>query len=493
MIKRLTSSSPRAAFAHSLLFGTVGATLFFILSLVLNFGPWQSEIERHSNWVAFQSSTQGAFCSRLNNGSLTEDDVVSVQKRAAELYESRRSYYSPFNYWNQVSDEALRSLMASGPGLSSRERDGGYLGALEGISNLAAARRIFSECEPVPDPGNLLWYATQASWQATLAIFAVVSALVASTYGFLLFWAKQRSLGWRRLSIVVAAVVTLLAAIYGLVIAENDEDIFFLLVLWLPGVFFSTLIATLFSNTVRVWVREGFEGPTASHQGSTSNSYVDQASESVNLRSSGQYANQEEPSPSVHLSIDEKTTYWRRLWARGIDLFVIYVIFNIVGVFIPDDFGTPTAILLGILLQALVLSLLVLAYDTLLVAKFGTTLGKSVFGLKVLSIDHTRPSFLQAYKRAKSALFGGLYLFLFFPALQVYGAWKARKPSWTGLTPWDAAGRSYVQCAAISPVRKWVCYVLSAVLLTTVVVVSKMAKEVTKEQIRDSVIQQHSR
>jgi len=492
MIKRLTSSSPRAAFAYSLLYGTAGATLFFLLSLALNFGPWQSEIERHSNWVAFQSSTKGAFCSRLNNGSLTEDDVVSVQKRAAELYESRRSYYSPFNYWNQVSDEALRSLMASGPGLSSRGRDGGYLDAFERISNLAAARRIFSECEPVPEPGNLLWYATQASWQATLTIFAVVSALVASTYGFLLFWAKQRSLGWRRLSIVVAAVVTLLAGIYGFVNAENDEDIFFLLVLWLPGVFLSTLIATLLSNTIRIWVREGFEGTTAP-QSSTTNHYSDQASESVSLRSSGQYPSQAKPSPSVYLSIDEKTTYWRRLWARGIDLFIIYVIFNIVGVFVPDDFGTPTAILLGVFLQALVLSLLVLAYDTLLVAKFGTTLGKSLFGLKVVSIDHARPSFLQAYNRARSALFGGLYLFLFFPALQVYGAWKARKPSWTGLTPWDAAGRSYVQCAAISQVRKWFCYVLSAVLLTTIVVVSKVAKEVTKEQIRDSVLQSRIR
>lgn len=480
MIERLTSSNPKAAFAYSLLFGTAGAILFFMLALVLEFGPWQREIEWHSNWIAFQSSTQGAFCSRLNNDSLIEDDVVSIQKRASDLYQSRGSYYY---YGSQVSDEALRSLMASGQGLASSERKGGYLDSLKALDNLGAARRIFSECEPVPDPGNLLWYTTQTSWQPTIAVFAAVAALVTSTYGFLLFWAKQRSLGWRRLSIVVAAVVTLLAGLYGFANAENDKDIFFLLVLWLPGVFLSTLIATLLSNTIRIWVREGFEGPRDS-EGSKPNQYVGQATESVSPA---------KPSISVHLSIDEKTTYWRRLWARGIDLFLIYFIFNIVGIFIPEDVSSPYSILVGVLISAVILSLLVLVYDTLFIAQFGTTPGKRLLGLRVLSVDHVKLDLKLSFARAKAELFSGLYLFLFFPYLQIHAAWKARRPSWTGLTSWDAAGRSYVQCYEIGPFRKWFSYILSAVLILSIVVASKIAKEITKDQVHDSVIRQHSK
>jgi hypothetical protein len=105
-----------------------------------------------------------------------------------------------------------------------------------------------------------------------------------------------------------------------------------------------------------------------------------------------------------------------------------------------------------------------------------------------LSVDNTPLSFQQSFARAKADLIGGLYLFLFFPCLQICGAWRARRLGWIGQTKWDAAGGFYVYCKNIGVFREWFAYSISFALLTTIILATKLAQEITREQIREAVI-----
>jgi hypothetical protein len=127
-----------------------------------------------------------------------------------------------------------------------------------------------------------------------------------------------------------------------------------------------------------------------------------------------------------------------------------------------------------------------LTYDTVLIAGMGTTAGKMLLGLRVLSIEHRRLDLQASFSRARSHLAGGLYLLLFFPLLQIFGAVDARRPEWTGFTKWDGASRSYVACREIGSLRKWSAYILSAILILSLAVGQRVAKEYTRDQIRDS-------
>ena len=195
-------------------------------------------------------------------------------------------------------------------------------------------------------------------------------------------------------------------------------------------------------------------------------------------------------SPSV-IPVPKLATFWPRLWARCIDLPLVFLIVSIVREIAPSFKNLipgGAGIFADLFFWMAFFCVAVLVYDTFLLAKFGTTLGKKLFGLQVRSVDLRLPTTDEAFRRARKHLSSGLYFTLYFPFLQllsVFILWKNREAS----TPWDLMSRTFVQQRPISYFRYVIAALIAIILITSTVVAQKVAKERTKEEFRSSIFQ----
>jgi hypothetical protein len=126
---------------------------------------------------------------------------------------------------------------------------------------------------------------------------------------------------------------------------------------------------------------------------------------------------------------------WRRFFARQLDLFMVVMALGLV-----IEIALPSSIFSKLITNnvgsALVCSLAFVPVEAGLLAIFGTTLGKALYGVKIELPDLMPLNFRQSFSRAISVYAGGLCLGI--PLLSLFTMYFAYKDLiGTGSTRWD--------------------------------------------------------
>lgn len=156
-------------------------------------------------------------------------------------------------------------------------------------------------------------------------------------------------------------------------------------------------------------------------------------------------------SSGVVIPPELPTHPWRRFFARKID----YIVFAVVVVFVLAMIGRPleegnrgTDVLFEI-----VIVLAWIPFEALLLAAFGTTLGKLLLGMKVQTTEGRRLSFVQALQRSGVVAVAGAGCGIGLIALiSQWRAWRRLKA--TGSTAWDEDDGYVVRFQTV-PLWRW--------------------------------------
>jgi hypothetical protein len=137
---------------------------------------------------------------------------------------------------------------------------------------------------------------------------------------------------------------------------------------------------------------------------------------------------------------------WQRFWARQFDTALCWGI----ATGIVASLGMSTAIrgrnlLVAVAVGAVLVGVLQLVYEVLLVTVFGTTIGKSVFGLRIETQYGKRVEFARVVGRSAGVWLRGSYGYLLFPVATLY-AWKKSHDELRlkGLSYWDEQSETEV-------------------------------------------------
>lgn len=307
--------------------------------------------------------------------------------------------------------------------------------------------------------------------------------------------AREEHKGWQRVSIVGGAFTGLLAL--GMYVDEwNEVPQRVLLIAVTGGLIGFTTISTL--RRLYLWVHDGFQMdvlPTNEKQehdaenAKTVVSPVDYQIENSPAESKkiAQTNNEELPIPVI-------AGYWQRVGARCIDIPIVFVGAELLTLFLPTAEILPDGIqgnLINLLIWNTWMFIVFIAYESLLIHKFGATLGKKMFGLRVRSVDHRNPTMKESLRRATSFFTNGLGLLLFFPYVQLVTAWYVHR-NWKvrNSTNWDLASRTFVEQKSVSQGRLSIVIPIAAILITSLFIGQMAMKQARKnEALREQVSQ----
>ena len=330
------------------------------------------------------------------------------------------------------------------------------------------------------DPGSLIAYAWGRSNPAPLELLAAFVAVTVVLF-LLTFVIRdfilETHIGWRRLSIVASVV----AAIAVPAVHFDDMRDPLAVVALSIAAFIGTIVIIIYGRKVFFWVYSGFSSEISSGVATRQAPTLPE----VGSRN----AVSESPTSPTLKAATVAATFWHRVWARCIDLSLIWLAFSVVGLFLPSVgayVSGAIGVIADVLLQMILFCIAIVAYDTLWISKVGTTPGKASFGLSVRNVDGRLPTRDEAFNRSRVHLSAGLYYTLFFPYLQILGAifvWRNRNSS----TLWDLAGRTFVQQKPIGGFRYFIAAMIAFVSISSVVVLQKAAKEIVKTEIRQSI------
>lgn len=137
---------------------------------------------------------------------------------------------------------------------------------------------------------------------------------------------------------------------------------------------------------------------------------------------------------------------WQRLWARQFDNAICWWLAS--GAAALLGMATPLrgrSLLIAIVMAPVLVGVLHLAYEVLMLAIFGTTIGKSVFGLRVETKRGQRPEFARVLSRSAGVWLRGSYAYVLFPLPQLY-VWNKSHGDLRvkGVTSWDARSETRV-------------------------------------------------
>lgn len=316
-----------------------------------------------------------------------------------------------------------------------------------------------------------------------LSIAASLGIFLLLQIGRLLY--SEPSEGWRRLTIAISCGASLLAIPATLIFADDRVDInlFIYSILFGVMVFPSCVLMVLGVRRIVKWVRVGFTD--------TDNLPVSLCEVNHSLSTP---TSREQVSPPQSLKrteahpIDYKSlplaSYWTRVWARMIDVSLIYLASCLIFAILPSssEFLAPLpSIFTDLILFQIVLCFGLIWYDTLFLSRYATTPGKYLLGIRVQNLDGEALSRQDAYDRGFSVLRHGLWYLLFFPRLQIVNAliFARRKKGFT----WDFHGHFRVCQRLVHPVRKVFFGVLAVLLVLFFSGQQPMLKTGTHERI----------
>lgn len=109
-------------------------------------------------------------------------------------------------------------------------------------------------------------------------------------------------------------------------------------------------------------------------------------------------------------------------------------------------------LLVAIAIGAMLVGVLHLVYEALMLTVFGTTIGKSVFGLRVETRRGKKAEFSRLFRRSLGAWLWGSYAYVLFPLATLF-AWKKSYDEFrlNGRTYWDKQSKTRV-IGAVLPI-----------------------------------------
>ena len=137
---------------------------------------------------------------------------------------------------------------------------------------------------------------------------------------------------------------------------------------------------------------------------------------------------------------------WPRFWARQFDYAICCGIATgtagLLGMASPVRLPN---LLIAIAIGAMLVGVLHLVYEALMLTVFGTTIGKSVFGLRVQTRGGRKAEFSRSFRRSLGAWLWGSYAYVLFPLATLF-AWKKSYDEFrlNGRTYWDKQSKTRV-------------------------------------------------
>lgn len=316
---------------------------------------------------------------------------------------------------------------------------------------------------------------TQVSHFFEYSVFA--SLLVIIFFISINLWSREANPGWKRLSIVLSALATILSTWYATTefggLDRNIEIPLFTAI--------STYVGVLASRHIFKWVQDGFNSVSDPNVLAKYQSEEPTAPTIPSLKESSIRSEE----PTFEFIEPTRANNWDRAFARCIDLAPALIVGSLLAEILPN----PSLFINGVpgffgdrIFWVLLNCLAIVGYDTLLLSTWGTTIGKSLFGIFIRTPEGAKLTAKKAYERSIQVAVKGLWLMLFFPWIQVaVGYSYIQKKS----TPWDFTGRGWTYQNSIGKTRR----VLSATVGITFILVVLITQKILKESARGDLLQ----
>lgn len=491
-MKSFLLSSLKHQIAVFAIFALAIGALWYLAAVLATLDEWQVANARAKKWDA----GQGDRCTTLF--SAAEQEVQAIDRGRCRLRADADAYFTCDKL--APSQRGLCRLKAELDAMSS-------CNASEALrrAELVAAT-LNSDCPhfssggttahiptlaPQRPPGPLALYALEANGTSILGLFTAYLTLLAGmtlTGDIAKRFLVDNHVGWWRLTLVASIVSA--ACILGWCLYQNIDP-----EKALAGAFVAFCvagIATVYGRATYRWVAKGFSGDT----------FVANTAPTVHQKNLGATklvteTTSEPKPPSVAQmrasSIQAMATvgkFWPRLWARCIDLTLCWIVASAIGSVLPEIraiFPNLLGVFADLIVGMTLLCGTVFFYESVLISRFGTTPGKALFGLYVISADSGFPSIAAAKQRAWTYLKLGLYLCFYVPFLQIFGAFTAWRRGDIS-QPWDLAARTVTLQTPIGPLRFVFATLLAISLFALMLGASRVAKEMTKDDIRRAVL-----
>lgn len=459
-----------SSFKHRLgVFSAVSLLLFLVLyglSYVYSIDNWRAETEAAIKWTSGQKER----CELLFRKA--EEEIQSIDKGRCE-------FKGDFRELDQCRDSEKKRRAELVQVTSQSDCPTTYfLRSPNGLLLLTEKK--------YPDP--LPIFALE-SMGLSLEYLPIALAGLVTVLMLLSDFAKrvitESNAGWKRLSIVGSLMTAAIVAGLWLHEGGNGEETFLASIM----AFCIAYFALVYSRTAYKWIADGFASEKAAIIITKSDS--DTADKTVydhieiDTESKICLATDNEELTPVRLSTAQ---FWPRLWARCIDLTLCWLLGSVAAVILPDIrsiFPGVGGVITDLLLGMAFICSAVFLYEWQFVSRFGATPGKMLLGISVSSIDGGLPSSEAARYRAWIFLKSGLYFCFYIPILQILGAISAWRRK-NGSQPWDMAARTFTGQRPISLARYFCVVLLAFCMVVFMVGISKVAKEITMEDVRRS-------
>lgn len=130
----------------------------------------------------------------------------------------------------------------------------------------------------------------------------------------------------------------------------------------------------------------------------------------------------------------EGRTPWRRLWARGVDVSIYGAIISVfLTPYVLQNGGV--IIFFDSVIELYLAYLVVLLLEPIMIAKFGTTIGKKIFGIRVLDANGEKLTLEASKKRTYSVFKIGMGYCI--PLYDLYRQYKSYDICKEGELVWD--------------------------------------------------------
>jgi uncharacterized RDD family membrane protein YckC len=291
--------------------------------------------------------------------------------------------------------------------------------------------------------------------------------------------------GWTRTSFIFSGVCGALFFLSNRDELDGEELLLYSLVSS-----FGAWIAFAYGVAAYKWVAEGFERPTSDSRDSVPRQTEPEARKiGTNATlSDGHYTASATPQKAT--TVDYSEAFWRRAWARCIDLAICWFLGSVVAEILlsfAPSLNPFSEMWVDLLIFQASLCVAAFYYEWLFLSKLGATPGKIAVRLKVFSTDNRLPTAAEAKTRAWSYLISGSYLLLWTPMLQVVSAFQAKKRI-PAMQPWELASRTYVWKPPIGRVRVWIVGFVAIFLMLSMFTIQQALKKERKLQVTEYVL-----
>jgi uncharacterized RDD family membrane protein YckC len=186
---------------------------------------------------------------------------------------------------------------------------------------------------------------------------------------------------------------------------------------------------------------------------------------------------------------------WNRFWARSIDYTLFLVVFYILVVCLALQELSLTFsdnILVETLVWFVISDALLVLYEAAWISASGTTPGKALFSIKLLTNEGNNLSFKQALRRAFSVLASGFAFLVLFPVIPMIAMWGSYKEiKNTGIAKWDKIEGYQLIHKPVGNIRLWLGVILGVVSVIMLSSVHIIMRQINKEQLKEQLRQEY--